>query len=167
MASQKASISTDQLATMSINLLHRALVEASRTEAKKIFRELDAGGRFALANIKMQDDAQVRFDVVLDRSEFRGELNFSRFREGFLALVADLVPQLQSEEPLHTFVAESVDATSTDDGERLFAARGFTRHGDDVNVLMLAARPEPGHAIVTLRLMYFDAQQFQSSEASS
>lgn len=165
----QATLTTEQFATMAANLLHRALIESPRTTAKRIFREIHAGGRVAVANVKMEDGGEVRVDVVLDHSECRGDLNFSRFRETFVALMRDLASQIESEEPLQTFsaqVAEGSEGQFVSD-EKLFAARGVSQHNGELNILMLAAKPEPADPVVTMRLLYVSPDQFISSSPSS
>ena len=81
MAANEQTLTDEQFATISANVLHQTLIEVSRTVGKRIFRELEAGKRVALTQLRMEDEGQVRLDLTLDHTEFRGGLNFSLFRD--------------------------------------------------------------------------------------
>ena len=95
MAANERTLTDEQFATISANVIHQSLIEVSRTVGKRIFRELEAGKRIALTQLRMEDEGQVRLDVTLDYSEFRGTLNFSLFRDSVLAMLSRLSDNLR------------------------------------------------------------------------
>ena len=97
MAAGEKTLTDEQFATISVNVLHQTLIEVSRTVGKRIFRELEAGTRVALTQLRMEDGGQVRLDLTLDQTEFRGALNFSLFRDSVLALLAKMTETLKSD----------------------------------------------------------------------
>ena len=98
MAAGEKTLTDEQFATISVNVLHQTLIEVSRTVGKRIFRELEAGTRVALTQLRMEDGGQVRLDLTLDHTEFRGALNFSLFRDSVLALLAKMTETLKDED---------------------------------------------------------------------
>ena len=69
---QTQSISREKFLVIAINLLHKSLVDAARTDAKNVFKELAEGKTYPLTNVRMENKSIVRFDVQLDDSEFVG-----------------------------------------------------------------------------------------------
>ena len=93
-------LEANQLATIAANLLNDGILEADRTTAKRIFRELEASRKVTLTNLKMEDGGTVRMDLDMDAGAFNGSLNFSAWRDGVLALVARLSDDLRLGKPL-------------------------------------------------------------------
>ena len=54
-AAGEKTLTDEQFATISVNVLHQTLIEVSRTVGKRIFRELEAGTRVALTQLRMED----------------------------------------------------------------------------------------------------------------
>lgn len=163
---QVTTLDTAKLATIAVNLLNQTLLEAERTQAKRVFRELEAGRRVGLTNLRMEDGGVVRFDIELDATEFRGSLNFSAFRDGIQALLARLVEELRLDGPLPYFVPLDNTGSRPDGSLRLFGAGGFTVHDEVVNALLLGAEPDAREPVVTLKLVYIDPEQFAQASAA-
>lgn len=140
--------------TMSGNVLLKALLESQRAEAKRIFKAISDGKRVQLMTVRLDDETELRFDLLLDHSEFRGErLNFRSFRDGVASLLGAMSEALKSDSKIPVF---------NEQGGRsmLFGVPGLSRQGDQVNVLMLAANMgEPG--CVQLKLQYVEPGQFR------
>jgi len=124
MAANEHTLTEEQLATISANILHQTLIEVSRTVGKRLFRELESGTRIAMTKLRMEDESEVRMDLKLDCSEFRGALNFSLFRDSVLALLSRLSDTLRDEDtalPVMRMMDESGQSTSE---RRLFGVPG-------------------------------------------
>ncbi|MEK9624000.1 MAG: hypothetical protein VW103_05540, partial [Halieaceae bacterium] len=124
MAANEHTLTEKQLATISANILHQTLIEVSRTVGKRLFRELESGTRIAVTKLRMEDESEVRMDLKLDCSEFRGALNFSLFRDSVLALLSRLSDTLRDEDtvlPVMRMMDESGQSTSE---RRLFGVPG-------------------------------------------
>jgi hypothetical protein len=133
---QTHMLPTDKFLTLSVNLLHKVFLEATRTEAKNLYRELSEGKPVPLTRVRMEDGSEVRFEVALDHSEYRGRLNFGAFRAGVTLLVANIADALREEKPVRTFHAEH------DPNVVIFEiAAGIARHQV---VVIVPARPAPG-----------------------
>ena len=167
MAADKHTLTDEQFATISVNILHQALIEVSRTVGKRIFRELEAGTRVSLTQLRMQDESQVRLDLTLDHTEFRGALNFSLFRDSVLALISQISETLKNEEvslPTLRMMDESGQTTSE---RRLYGVPGVIAVEGVVNMLMMGATPSPSEPVVLIELMYINPEQFAQSDASA
>ena len=170
MAANEHTLTEEQLATISANILHQGLIEVSRTVGKRLFRELESGTRIAVTQLRMEDGSEVRMDLKLDCSEFRGALNFSLFRDSVLALLSRLSDTLRDEEsalPVMRLMDEAGQSTSE---RRLFGVPGVIALDGVPNMLMMGATPSPSEPVILIELMYIDPEQFAQSpepEASS
>ncbi len=170
MAANEHTLTEEQLATISANILHQTLIEVSRTVGKRLFRELESGTRIAVTQLRMEDGSEVRMDLKLDCSEFRGALNFSLFRDSVLALLSRLSDTLRDEEsalPVMRLMDEAGQSTSE---RRLFGVPGVIVLDGVPNMLMMGATPSPSEPVILIELMYIDPEQFAQSpepEASS
>lgn len=163
MAANEHTLTEEQLATISANILHQTLIEVSRTVGKRLFRELESGTRIAVTQLRMEDGSEVRMDLKLDRSEFRGALNFSLFRDSVLALLSRLSDTLRDEEsalPVMRLMDETGQSTSE---RRLFGVPGVIALDGVPNMLMMGATPSPSEPIILIELMYIDPEQFAQS----
>ena len=156
--SQTQSIPQDKFLTLSVNLLNKVFLEVSRTEAKKLYREISEGAPVALTRVRMEDGAEVQFDLRLDHSEFRGRLNYGSFRASLTTLIANIVEVLREEKPVKVFQA---------DHERtvvMFGITAVTVEESEANVMVLGADVSDAEPRIMLQLMYIDPQQFSASE---
>ncbi len=159
---QTQSISREQLMIMSINLLHRAFIEAPRTESKNLYRDIVEGNRVALTQVSMDDGGLLRFDVSLDHSEYEGTLNYSAFRDSLATVLASLATALQDNEEISIFSANE------DPNTMIFGKTGVTVDKDVPAVMVVSAKIDAADASVLLQPMYLDYQQFlQSQEAGN
>ncbi len=167
MAAGEKTLTDEQFATISVNVLHQTLIDVSRTVGKRVFRELEAGTRVALTKLRMEDGGQVRLDLTLDHTEFRGALNFSLFRDSVLALLAKMTETLKDEgTPLPAL--RMMDASGQVTSERrLFGVPGLVVAEGVPNVLMMGATPSASEPVVLIELMYIDPEQFAQSDASA
>ena len=163
MAANEHTLTEEQLATISANILHQTLIEVSRTVGKRLFRELESGTRIAVTKLRMEDESEVRMDLKLDCSEFRGALNFSLFRDSVLALLSRLSDTLRDEEaelPVMRLMDEAGQSTSE---RRLFGVPGVIAVDGVPNMLMMGATPAPSEPVILIELMYIDSEQFAQS----
>ena len=163
MAANEHTLTEEQLATISANILHQTLIEVSRTVGKRLFRELESGTRIAVTKLRMEDESEVRMDLKLDCTEFRGALNFSLFRDSVLALLSRLSETLRDEDtvlPVMRMMDESGQSTSE---RRLFGVPGVIALDGVPNMLMMGATPSPNEPVILIELMYIDPEQFAQS----
>lgn len=151
---QTQSIPREQFLTMSVNLLHKVFLEANRTQAKSIYRDIAEGKQVALTNVQMEDKSLVRFDLALDHSEYRGKLNFGSFRDSLTMLLAQMTDALRQEKNITVFTQEN------DPNVMIFGLTGVTYEDGKPSVLVLGADAGSGQASVMLKLMYLDHSQF-------
>lgn len=152
------SMPREKFLTMSINLLHRAFIESTRTEAKKLFKFIEQGQTVALTEVRMENDSTVRVDVALDHSEFGGSLNYGAFRTSLTALLGNLAKAINEEREIQTFGAEN------DPNSMIFGVTGVTLERSVPAVMVLSSGSSDREARIVLRLMYLDYKQFEASQ---
>lgn len=156
--SQSQSIPQAKFLLMAVNLLHRAFVEAARTDAKRVYRELDAGKPVHLATVEMEDKSTARFGLSMDHSEFRGKLNYGAFRASLATLLGNITATLKEEKEIAVFdTGESGDS-------KIFGVTALTVENDKPNVMVLGSETGSEEAMVLLRLMYLDPSQFELTQ---
>lgn len=162
-------LEANQLATIAANLLNNGVLEAERTTAKRIFRELEGRRKVTLTQLKMEDGGTVRMDLAMDARAFNGSLNFSAWRDGVLALVARLSDDLRTGKPLPVFKPLDTEEQGSDGVSdlNLIGSVGGTNHDGMINAIMLGLAPDPERPIVTFSLIYVDPDQFLSADAAS
>lgn len=150
---QNVSMPPERFLTVAANVLHKSLLDAQRAQAKRVFNDISEGKRVALLNVQMDDDTQVRFDLSLDHSEFRGDrLNFRFFRNSVMSLVSALGQLLQQGAEVPTF-SERGGSTM------LLGVPGLTQDAGETNLMMVAVDlRKPGS--VHMKLQYMDPSQF-------
>lgn len=156
---QTQTMPRQKFLTIAVNLLHKALLEANRTDAKQIYRELEKGTALQLTKVQMEDKSTVRFDLSLDHTEFRGNLNYGAFRASLLTLVANISQALREEKDITVFTANE------DPNVMIFGVTGVTFEDEQPNVMVLSADAGTGQPSVLLRLMYLDYSQFPEARA--
>ena len=148
------SIPRDQFLTIAVNLLYKAFLENRRTEAKNVFRDMATGRTVHLTNVVMEDKSQVRFDVALDHSEYRGKLNFGAFRASLAMLVAQLSDALRAGKDIKVFSEQN------NPDNVVFGLSAATEDEGEVNVMVLGADSNAARGSIVLRLQYLDPALF-------
>jgi len=149
---QSLALPREKFLLIAVNLLHRALLQPPRTEAKQVFRELAGGRTLALNPVEMEDRSTARFGLALDASEYRGRLNYGAFRAGLETLVGNLAAYLREDREVAVF-----DAREGGTG-MVFGVSAVTVEEQQANVMVLGAESGAEHTL--LRLMYLDPDQF-------
>jgi len=167
MAANDKTLTDKEFATISANVIHQFLIDVSRTVGKRMFRELEAGKRIALTQLRMEDGGQVRLDLKLDHSEFRGPLNFSIFRDSVVVLLTRLSDALRDEEKPFTSMRMLDPQGQATSERRLFGVPGVVAVDGVANMLLMGATPSATEAVVLIELMYIDPDQFSQSASDS
>jgi hypothetical protein len=158
---QNKSLPTDKFLTVAINLLNKALLEASRTEAKQLYRQLEEGKTITLTHVRMEDESLVRFDLALSHELYEGRLGFSSFRTGLTVLIANIVEALKEPDKIRTF------RNQEDPESVMFGVLAATEEDGRPSILSLGADPSRDEARVMLRLSYLDYRQFADASGDA
>ena len=148
------TIPTDKFLLIAVNLLHQQFVGAARTQAKRVYRELETGRLLRMTTVKMEDESTLRFSMVLDHSEFQGKLNFGAFKASVSILLGNLVKALQEKKEITIFNVEGSPNSV------LFGITGIIMEGEQPNVMVLGSDVGEEAGAVTLRMMYLNPDQF-------
>ena len=154
---QSQTVPREKFLVMSVNLLYKAFLESRRTEAKNVFRDMLAGKSVHLTNVQMEDKSQVRFEIALDYSEYRGKLNFGGFRASLVQLVAQLSDALREKRDIKVFTAEH------NPDVMIFGVTAVTYEDGQPCVMVLGADSTPARGAIELRLQYLDPDQFAAA----
>jgi hypothetical protein len=157
---QTQAIAQDKFLMLSVNLLHKALVEPTRTETKTLYKALSEGKAVPLATVQMEDKSNARFSLALEHSEFRGKLNYGAFRGSVTTLINNISQALTEEKELKVFNAQQ------EGGAMIFGVTALTVEDGEPNVMVLAAEPGTENELTKLQLMYLDPQQFAAAADS-
>lgn len=156
-----STIPTDKFLLIAVNLLHKVFIDATRTEAKQVYRNLDSGRTLGLTNVEMEDESTLRINLSLERSEFTGQLNFGAFKASLSNLLGNIARTLQEGKEVTVFSVEGKPNSV------LFGITGVTFEDAQPNVMVLGSDVGDQPGVATLRLMYLDPEQFAQNEQDS
>jgi len=146
MALGNSTMTYDQLGQLTAHLLNKAFFETTRTVSKGVFRRLVDGEVVPITQLEFEGDETVQLNMKLHMSAYRGDINYTRFRDGLVALLKELLTALSKEGALKTFTANDANGVATD-----------TR-------LMVAMTPSKSEPKIVVELMYMDPDQFASDK---
>jgi hypothetical protein len=150
------SLPTDKFLTIAVNLINTAVLEAERTKAKGIYRDLMDGKAVALTHLQMEDESLVRFDLALNHARYRGKLTYRNFRIGITHLLSNIANELRTQpEKLRVY------RNQNDPNSVMFGVNAVTVEDGKPSMLVLGADSFGGEARVLLQLMYLDHLQFE------
>ncbi|MEZ5571559.1 MAG: hypothetical protein R3E64_05990 [Halioglobus sp.] len=151
---QMQSMPQEKFLLVAVNLVHQALVEATRTEAKKTYNQLFNGNTVELTTVRMEDESTASFQLSLAHSEFKGKLNFGAFRASVSTLVGNVARALREQKEIKVFNALNGGSAM------IFGITAVTLENNQTNVMVLAADTRKEADATTLQLMYLDPTQF-------
>lgn len=151
-----STLDTKHLLTAMINLLHRTIVDANRTQAKKIFASLVDKRVVGLVRLKLESGNTLDTEVFLNAEEFVGELKFGVFRNALSAWMANAIDVCKRDEDLPLMFNES-------QSETLFNIPGAVVSDGQLNVMFMSIfQPAPGR--LRMNLMFVDPSQFKRTD---
>ncbi|MCB1687762.1 MAG: hypothetical protein KDI33_04725 [Halioglobus sp.] len=152
--SQIQSLPQDKFLLVAVNLLHKAFIEATRTEAKALYQKIAGEEVVNLTRVELVDKSIARFQLSLSHSEFIGRLNFGAFRASVTALIANIAQALREERELRVFNALNEGSAM------IFGITAVTVEDNQRNVMVLAVDSSEAGEATVLQLMYLDPSQF-------
>lgn len=151
------TIPKEKFLLIAANLLHRQFILASRTEAKRVFRELFERKVVPMTTVRMEDQSTVAFRLELDHSEFDGKLNFGAFKASLTELLGNIFRSVEVKRDITVFNMQHREQSV------MFGVTGVTVEQGQPNVLVLGADTSGPPGNVLLRLMYLDHRQFAAA----
>ncbi len=141
------------LMVLASSLFKACIIDAQRSEAKRYFRVLEEGKAVLLNNLKMEDGSQLRVSLDMNCTEFRGQLNFSSFRNQLLMLIDSYARFLEA--------GAAPRVLSDEEGtEHVILVPAISSAKGDTNALLMSVdQRQPGN--LRLRLMFVDPEQFR------
>ena len=157
-----STMTYDQLGNLTAHLLHKAFIEATRTVSKGVFRRLVDGEVVPITQLEFEGNESAQLKMSLHLAAYRGNINYTRFRDGVVALLQELLTASGKQGTLTALTASDANGVATN--TRLLGVSGPTQHGEDVNVLMVALTPSLSEPEILVELMYMDPDQFVSAK---
>ena len=147
---QNVNIDPRRLFNLGANLIAAGFIKQNATEAKKLFKALKQGNSIKGGQLKSESSGQViPIKLQLDRKEFRGQFNFPNFDVSVRALLKIFDTEARKDKELKTLRT----LTNPETGEVLFNIPSGLSIDDNINVLMMAVKPENDCIIVKLAFM--------------
>ena len=106
MTNESVNLAPVEVATAAHNNLRKRFFDTPKLDAKQLFIALQRGDAIPFIEISIPDKGSVRCDLTLDESQFRGKLNFSRFRRALDAHLQRLSSGIQSPDSLNIYQSE-------------------------------------------------------------
>ena len=158
MTSGSAQLSPAVLLGAMINNLDHQFFLADRSTAKQAFHKIEDGSQVPFMKLGFSDNTEIQCLMALDSSEFRGKLNFGRFRKNLAMMMHTIKECIEQDAPLNQM--------HSDTGEVLFNLPGIIHEGDTVNVMVCGLNQvTAGQAIV--KLMFLDPDAYQGAIAAA
>lgn len=158
-AVRNEKLTSTQLLTIATNVLHKAFHDCPRADAKRRFRAMEDGSKVFLLEMASEQGGKVRVTMSLDRSEFRGRLNFSLLRGLIGQLLVTFSQALGEKQPLNTFSDEQRNRC-------VFLPPAVSQADGEINMLVLSVDVgTPG--TLELALMFVDPEQFRRQQPAS
>ena len=154
-AEQTLNIDPRRLFNLGANLIAAGFIKQTANEAKKLFKDLKKGGTLKGGQIRSEKTGQViPIMLELDRKQYRGKFNFPNFDVAVRSLLQKFDTQARKDKELK----ELRTLTNKDSGEVLFNLPSGVSIDGDINVLMMAVKPETESIIV--RLVFMEPEPF-------
>jgi len=150
MTENRINIEARKLFNLGANLVAAGIIRQAPAEAKKLFKELKQGGPVKGGQLKSEETGEViPIKLELDRQEYRGQFNFPNFEVAVKALLQKFETEVRKDKELK----ELRTLTSQETGEVLFNIPSGVQIDGNINVLMMAVKPESDCLIVRLTFM--------------
>ena len=154
-AEQTINIDPRRLFNIGANLIAAGFIKQTANEAKKLFKDLKKGGTLKGGQIKSEKSGQViPIMLELDRKQYRGKFNFPNFDVAVRALLQKFDTESRKDRELK----ELRTLTNKDSGEVLFNLPSGVSIDGDINVLMMAVKPQ--NDSITVRLVFMEPEPF-------
>lgn len=149
------NIDPRRLFNLGANLIAAGFIKQTANEAKKLFKDLKKGGTLKGGQIKSEKSGQViPIMLELDRKQYRGKFNFPNFDVAVHALLQKFDTESRKDRELK----ELRTLTNKDSGEVLFNLPSGVSIDGDINVLMMAIKPQ--NDCITVRLVFMEPEPF-------
>lgn len=140
------------LMVMASALLKTRIVDSQRVVGKQYFRELEKGKPVLLSDVKLEDGSTVRFSVSMNTEEYRGQLNFSAFRNQLIMLIDTYAKFLKTEQEPRVMSDDS-------ESQHVIFVPVISQMQGVLNALVMAFEQRKDGEI-RLQLMFVDPEQF-------
>jgi hypothetical protein len=152
---QTMNIDPRRLFNLGANLIAAGFIKQNTNEAKKLFKDLKKGEALKGGELKAEKSGDViPIKLELDRKEYRGQFNYPNFDIAVRALLQKFDTEVRKDKELKTLRT----LTSQETNEVLFNIPSGVKIDEDINVLMMAVKPE--NDCIVVRLVFMEPEPF-------
>lgn len=152
---QTMNIDPRRLFNLGANLIAAGFIKQNTNEAKKLFKDLKKGEALKGGELKAEKSGDViPIKLELDRKEYRGQFNYPNFDIAVRALLQKFDTEVRKDKELKTLRT----LTSQETNEVLFNIPSGVKIDGDINVLMMAVKPE--NDCIVVRLVFMEPEPF-------
>jgi hypothetical protein len=152
---QTMNIDPRRLFNLGANLIAAGFIKQNTNEAKKLFKDLKKGEALKGGELKAEKSGQViPIKLQLDRKEYCGQFNYPNFDVAVRALLQKFDTEVRKDKELKTLRT----LTSQETNEVLFNIPSGVKIDEDINVLMMAVKPE--NDCIVVRLVFMEPEPF-------
>jgi hypothetical protein len=152
---QTMNIDPRRLFNLGANLIAAGFIKQNTNEAKKLFKDLKKAEALKGGELKAEKSGDViPIKLELDRKEYRGQFNYPNFDIAVRALLQKFDTEVRKDKELKTLRT----LTSQETNEVLFNIPSGIKIDEDINVLMMAVKPE--NDCIVVRLVFMEPEPF-------
>ena len=152
---QNINIDPRKLFNIGVNLIVAGFIKQNSSDAKKLFKQLKQGETLKGGQLKSDKTGEVipiKFEI--DRKQYCGQFNFPNFDVALRALLQKFETEARKDKELKTLRT----LTNQDTGEVLFNIPSGVQIDGDINVLMMAVKPQ--NDCITVKLVFMEPEPF-------
>jgi hypothetical protein len=152
---QNTNIDPRKLFNIGVNLIVAGFIKQNSSDAKKLFKQLKQGETLRGGQLKSDKTGEViPIKIEIDRALYRGQFNFPNFDVALRALLQKFETEARKDKELKTLRT----LTNQETGEVLFNIPSGVQIDGDINVLMMAVKPQAD--CITVRLVFMEPEPF-------
>ena len=152
---QNINIDPRRLFNIGGNLIVAGFIKQNSSDAKKLFKQLKQGETLRGGQLKSDKTGEViPIKIEIDRALYCGQFNFPNFDVALRALLQKFETEARKDKELKTLRT----LTNQETGEVLFNIPSGVQIDGDINVLMMAVKPQAD--CITVRLVFMEPEPF-------
>ena len=152
---QNINVDPRKLFNIGVNLIVAGFIKQNPNDAKKLFKQLKQGEVLQGGQLRSDKTGEVvPIKIEIDKAQYSGQFNFPNFDVALRALLQKFETEARKDKELKTLRT----LTNQDTGEVLFNIPSGVQIDGDINVLMMAVKPQTDCIIV--RLVFMEPEPF-------
>ena len=155
----EANLDPRKFLTAFVENLNFHFFKKQRASAKRVFQNLADGKRSEFMLINLGELGEIECGLVLDHSEYVGDLGFGSFRQTLALMMEAIVDRLERGAELNILNNET--------GDVLFNIPGMTRTEDGKTNVLVCGLRQAGPGVATIQLMFLNPDKYAEALAAT